>query len=576
MSVIQTVREYELHELLGGGGMGEVYRARHVLLDQPYAVKVVLPALLQNAEIRARFLREAQTLQRLDHPNILRFVTLFEDSGRLFLVTELLAGQPLDLHFYRIASAAPTGWGTPGPEAAARVDFFHQTVRGVAHAHRRGILHRDLKPGNLHVLPDGRLKILDFGIARPIAARALTATGHLVGTPVYLPPEIILGEMASSAAGPTWDVYTLGLLAYEMFTGHLPFDLDANAPPLQLLNDLSRFYARRSRGPDFKDKVPGLSKAWSDAIERALAPDAARRPADAGALLRLLDAAPALTDTTAQTVPQSTENLAPEDATAIHNLRRPPVPLPSELGGSTDPGSVHSLLEETQVVRVDADLLSPRMGAPVGSAAVKASPTTRARLRTSAWVGPAVGAFALGLGVALLISTGRTDAPAVTVAGDRASMSSEGAASFAAPSTIAPAPPSALVMPSAAEPEPDAGALAFEPVAVGSRPPRSGSPRPDRGRDPTRPGASAQASANAGTAATHGVLAVVAEPTALVYLGDTYISESPVRGRLVKPGRYEIKLVRTVMPRPYRRTMIVTVRPGQRVEVRHDEPASRR
>jgi len=392
VSVIQTVREYELHELLGGGGMGEVYRARHVLLDQPYAVKVVLPALLQNAEIRARFLREAQTLQRLDHPNILRFVTLFEDSGRLFLVTELLAGQPLDLHFYRIASAAPTGWGTPGPEAAARVDFFHQTVRGVAHAHRRGILHRDLKPGNLHVLPDGRLKILDFGIARPIAARALTATGHLVGTPVYLPPEIILGEMASSAAGPTWDVYTLGLLAYEMFTGHLPFDLDANAPPLQLLNDLSRFYARRSRGPDFKDKVPGLSKAWSDAIERALAPDAARRPADAGALLRLLDAAPALTDTTAQTVPQSTENLAPEDATAIHNLRRPPVPLPSELGGSTDPGSVHSLLEETQVVRVDADLLSPRMGAPVGSAAVKASPTTRARLRTSAWVGPAVGA----------------------------------------------------------------------------------------------------------------------------------------------------------------------------------------
>jgi serine/threonine protein kinase len=585
VSVIQTVREYELHELLGGGGMGEVYRARHVLLDQPYAVKVVLPALLQNAEIRARFLREAQTLQRLDHPNILRFVTLFEDAGRLFLVTELLAGQPLDLYFHdaaNVATAAPTGWGSPGPEPAVRVDFFHQTVRGVAHAHRRGILHRDLKPGNLHVLPDGRIKILDFGIARPIAARALTAMGHLVGTPVYLPPEIILGETASSAAGPAWDVYTLGLLAYEMFTGQLPFDLDPNAPPLQLLNDLSRFYARRSRGPDVRSKVPGLSRAWSEAIERALAPDPARRPADAGALLRLLDAAPALTDTTAQTVLQSTENLAPEDATGIHDLRRPPVPAPPGLGGGAGPVPVHSLPEETQVVSLDSDLLSARSGAPLRSAEPgKPSPTTRTRFRAPAWVGPAVGAFALGLGVALLVSTGGADAPAVSVAGERAATSTEKAASPAAPSTMAPTPPSTAAPPQAAETEPDAGALDFEPVAVGSRPkaPRSGTPRPDRDREPARPGAavpSVQASGTSNTAATHGVLSVVADPPALVYLGDTYISESPVRGRLVKPGRYEVKLVRTVMPRPYRRTVSITVRPGQRVEVRHDEPAPRR
>jgi serine/threonine protein kinase len=147
VSVIQTVREYELHELLGGGGMGEVYRARHVLLDQPYAVKVVLPALLQNAEIRARFVREAQTLQRLDHPNILRFVTLFEDAGRLFLVTELLAGTTARPLLCRERRHAPTGWGSPGPEPAERAEWFHQTVRGVAHAHRRGVLHRDLKPG---------------------------------------------------------------------------------------------------------------------------------------------------------------------------------------------------------------------------------------------------------------------------------------------------------------------------------------------------------------------------------------------------------------------------------------------
>ncbi len=573
MSVIQTVREYELHELLGGGGMGEVYRARHVLLDQPYAVKVVLPALLQNAEIRARFLREAQTLQRLDHPNILRFVTLFEDAGRLFLVTELLAGQPLDLHFHDLAAASsgPAGWGPRGPEPAIRTDFFHQTVRGVAHAHRRGILHRDLKPGNLHVLPDGRVKILDFGIARPIAARALTATGHLVGTPVYLPPEIILGETASSAAGPTWDVYTLGLLAYEMFTGQLPFDLDPNAPPLQLLNDLSRFYARRTRGPDVRGKLPQLSKAWSEAIERALSPDPTRRPADAGALLRLLDAAPALNDTTAQTGLPSTENLAPEDATGIHTLRRPGGGMPPPNAGSGGPPPMVSLAEETQVVAVDPDMLALR-----GAEPVRPPEPTRRRLPGPAWVGPALGAFALGLGVALVMSGGGDDSPTVAVAPERSASIVDRPAT-AAPSapvsvaTPAPAPPSEAEVPA------DSGVIDFDPVPVGNRPK---TPRPSVARverDPGRTaGPSVQASGTSNTAATHGVLSVIAEPAALVYLGDTFISESPVRGRLVKPGRYEVKLVRTVMPRPYRRTVNITVRAGQRVEVRHDEPPPRR
>lgn len=554
MSVIQTVREYELHEVLGGGGMGEVYRARHVLLDQPYAVKVVLPALLANAEIRARFVREAQTLQRLDHPNILRFVTLFEDAGRLFLVTELLAGKPLDLRVHE------------GAELAERTDWFHQTVRGVAHAHRRGILHRDLKPGNLQVLPDGRVKILDFGIARPIQARAITAMGHLVGTPVYLPPEIILGETASSAAGPTWDVYTLGLLAYEMFTGRLPFDLDPNAPPLQLLNDLSRFYAKRSRGPELRAQAPTLSRAWVDAIDKALTIDPAKRLADAGALLRLLDATPALVAEETLVAAVNTENLAPEDATGIHNIRNirskaaapaaaPPAPI-----SVPDPaeGTLVTRTHPTEVTADDTQALAPRRRLPP-------------------WLLPAAGAFAGGLALAMLMrSAGTPDAPAPPTAPATAAVVAVSAAPTSAPPSLA-----AVVSEPAPASEAEAPDLEFDPVRVGG-PPRVRTPVPPRERDPARTVANAagtpsvKESGTVSNTATHGVLSVAADPSALVYVDDTYVGESPIRGRLVKPGRHEVKLVRTQSPRPYRRVVAVNIRAGQRTEVRHEEPAPKR
>jgi serine/threonine protein kinase len=565
VSVIQTVREYELHEVLGGGGMGEVYRARHVLLDQPFAVKVVLPALLENTEIRARFVREAQTLQRLDHPNILRFVTLFEDAGRLFLVTELLAGKPLDLRVHE------------GAEPAERAEWFHQTVRGVAHAHRRGVLHRDLKPGNLHVLPDGRVKILDFGIARPIAARAITAMGHLVGTPVYLPPEIILGETASSAAGPTWDVYTLGLLAYEMFTGRLPFDLDPNAPPLQLLNDLSRFYGKRSRGPELRAQAPSLSRAWVDAIDKALVVDPAKRLPDAGALLRLLDAAPALIAEETQVAAVNTENLAPEDATGIHVIRNiRPKPAAAPASAPPAPVSLPDPAEGTLVTRTR-------------SAEGEDTQTLDARRRLPPWLLPAGGAFAAGLLLAVVMRSVGGPEPATTPPPPPSAPESAALAQVAPPATASPSepatPPTApvsLAVVAVSAPAPEAPDLEFDPVRVDA--PAKPRPATPRERDAARPAAAAAAAGNptvreTGTlnnVATHGVLSVTAEPSALVYVDDTYVGESPIRGRLAKPGRHEVKLVRNQSPRPYRRVVSVTIRAGHRTEVRHEEPAPKR
>jgi hypothetical protein len=174
------------------------------------------------------------------------------------------------------------------------------------------------------------------------------------------------------------------------------------------------------------------------------------------------------------------------------------------------------------------------------------------------------------------MSGGGDDSPTVAVAPERSASIVDRPATAApsAPVSVAspaPAPPSEAEVPA------DSGVIDFDPVPVGNRPK---TPRPSVARverDPGRTaGPSVQASGTSNTAATHGVLSVIAEPAALVYLGDTFISESPVRGRLVKPGRYEVKLVRTVMPRPYRRTVNITVRAGQRVEVRHDEPPPRR
>ena len=590
MSVIQTVREYELHELLGGGGMGEVFRARHVLLDQPYAVKAVLPSLLDSAEIRARFVREAQTLQRLDHPNILRFVTLFEDSGRLFLVTELLAGKPLDLLVQE------------GADLAQRADWFHQTVRGVAHAHRRGVLHRDLKPGNLQVLPDGRVKILDFGIARPVAARAITAMGHLVGTPVYLPPEILLGETASSAAGPTWDVYTLGLLAYELFTQRLPFDLDPNAPPLQLLVDLSRFYGKRGRGPELRTQVPELSRPWVEAIDKALIMDPNKRLPDAIALLRLLDAAPPLTVQETQIVSMTTEHMAPEDATGIHVIRNlrpkgaiaaavaaprppPPAPRPAE--------ATPAVVPPVAVEDLNSLTFSTRPN-PAGD-----DTQTLARPRWPLWMLPAGGAFAAGVLVTALFRAGSPSgpvSPASEVPTGRQALEAaatgaegrlaSGPATGRAASDVPTAPPIAA-SDTAPEPAllagiapavvlaPDAGVMDFEPIRVADprRPARL--PVVSRERDAARARSGREGNGSSPTAEV-GVLSVVATPPALVYVGDRYIGESPIRGRLLRPGRYEVKLVRDEQPRPYRRTLTAQVRAGHRTDLKYEEPGPKR
>jgi serine/threonine protein kinase len=205
---------YVIEDMLGEGGMSTVYRAHHKLIDRPCAIKVMNPALATDANVRERFRREARSTQAIAHPNVIEIFEQGEmEDGIPYIVMELLDGSTLST----LVDA--------GPIAPARsLPIMIQIARGIARAHDLGVVHRDLKPDNIFVCRRGErgdvIKILDFGIARSRADTRLTNAGELFGTPQYMAPE----RITSGEAGPSVDLYALGVIFYEMATGQLPFD----------------------------------------------------------------------------------------------------------------------------------------------------------------------------------------------------------------------------------------------------------------------------------------------------------------------------------------------------------------
>ncbi|WP_308307734.1 serine/threonine-protein kinase [Streptomyces sp. ISL-10] len=224
---------YRLDARIGQGGMGEVWRGSDEVLGRPVAVKLLLG---QNADPQAaaRFRMEAQTAARLNHPGVVAVFDFGTWDGRFYLVMELVEGRSLA---EELATDGPLS-----PERVAAVAA--QAAAGLVSAHRQGIVHRDIKPGNLLADSEGAVKIGDFGIARFVddPSAALTGTGQIVGTSLYLAPERALGR----TAGPASDVYSLGCVLYQLLTGRPPFQADtptatlyqhidaAPVPPLQL------------------------------------------------------------------------------------------------------------------------------------------------------------------------------------------------------------------------------------------------------------------------------------------------------------------------------------------------------
>jgi hypothetical protein len=267
------IGRYRLLDLLGAGGMGEVYRAHDPQLDRTVALK--LPRFdgppQEVARRVERFQREARAAAQVWHPHVCPIFDVGEHEGRPFVVMALIEGQSLA---QRLAER-------PGPQdARASVALARQVLDGLAAVHARGIVHRDLKPGNILLDPSGRAVLTDFGLARPEGeAGLLTSEGVILGTPSYMAPEQAAGQ--SDRIGPWTDLYSLGVVLYQLLTGRLPFPGAMPALLAQILRD---------EPPPPRAVRPDLDPALEAVVLRALRKEPAERYPDAGAFAAALDA----------------------------------------------------------------------------------------------------------------------------------------------------------------------------------------------------------------------------------------------------------------------------------------------
>jgi serine/threonine-protein kinase len=262
MGIMQGRRfadRYELRHLIGSGGMAEVWQARDLRMDRDVAVKLLDRAAAVDPAAIERFRREALAVARIAHPNIVSAYDFGTERDRSYLVMELVPGETLDARLAR----------GPVPIRQA-IDVAAQTCAALDAAHRAGVIHRDVKPGNIIITPDGTVKVLDFGIARlQDAAGSLTRTATVVGTSHYMASE----QASGGATSGRTDLYAVGCVLYAMLTGAPPF---GGANPMGVL-----YQHLHSAPPRVSEKRPDVPPALDQLVAELLAKDPADRPESA-------------------------------------------------------------------------------------------------------------------------------------------------------------------------------------------------------------------------------------------------------------------------------------------------------